>query len=72
MLKASKFMVETCCIFSDGRYGELTVNRDLTQFNVDFSSGELVELHSNLAAGGRAMELSELRHQQSRSNSSSL
>jgi hypothetical protein len=45
------------------RYGELSVNKDLSKFSVDFSGGELVELQSNLAAGGRAMELSELRHQ---------
>jgi hypothetical protein len=45
------------------RYGELSVNADLSKFSVDFSGGELVELQSNLAAGGRAMELSELRHQ---------
>ncbi len=45
------------------RYGELSVSKDLNKFSVDFSGGELVELQSNLAAGGRAMELSELRHQ---------
>jgi hypothetical protein len=45
------------------RYGELSVSKDLSKFSVDFSGGELVELQSNLAAGGRAMELSELRHQ---------
>ena len=39
------------------------MNKDLTQFRVDLSTGELVQLQSNLAAGGRAMELSELRHQ---------
>ncbi len=39
------------------------MNKDLSKFSVDFSGGELVELQSNLAAGGRAMELSELRHQ---------
>jgi hypothetical protein len=49
------------CLYD--RYGELSVNKDLSKFSVDFSGGELVELQSNLAAGGRAMELSELRHQ---------